>query len=120
MSGVVLQGDWQLIWSARTSHGTAFLNQAGDLAFVEPRHMIKAAPATHKFPTHGFGVRLVAGHPHSPYVAIGSRTGTVWWWDLRTMLPSHVGAGTRGLCSFDRDWIYAQDADSLELVAIPR
>src|SRR5262249_16998337 len=87
-----------------------------------PGWLASVAPPTvvHRFPTYGSGVRMIAGHPSSPYLAIGSTVGTLWWWDLRTMLPRHIdGAGT-SLCSLDRDWIYVLDVVSTEITAIAR
>jgi len=112
IGSLVVEGDWKLVWSASTPYGTALVNADGALAIV--------GSSVRQFPTHGNGARMIAARPSSPYLAIASTIGMLWWWDLRTMLPRHISIEANGVCHLDRDWIYAIDSMEGILIALPR
>jgi len=109
-----LDGDWSTMWRTRAYHGTAAVNHRGKLVILD-RY------STYEFPSHIARARMIAGRPDSPYLAIGSETGTILWWDLRMMLPRHIAVGTAAVpCHVDANWIYILELAKGGTVAYPR
>jgi hypothetical protein len=52
------------------------------------------------------GSRRIAASEHSPYIAVGSKSGLVRWWDASVFAPVPIHAEVGNVCSFDDTTLY--------------
>ncbi|HEY5922074.1 MAG TPA: serine/threonine-protein kinase [Kofleriaceae bacterium] len=107
-------GDWTVTWTTAADRGIAMLNQQGDITFADRDRFYVLRSALP-------GSRVLAGRDGVPIVAMGSMTGWIRWFDLRSVLPRafKIPAGAN-VCGIDATNVYVSSAVTRELVVQPR